>query len=1109
MKCRLPILVQAQKDPNGGGKGFACAPLFGGHPRCFDLSLSRALSKLAKRYKPNLDQLGRLSRHDALLNAIYNPDCDSRVLKLRLDLGSDVATTRLLFVVMPRFDRWVAFSPSVPELWFDLDAEHLLPQRATEVLTKHFRDAIRAAKRENLWISLPSLAGRAWVATIELDVGVRQKFSASELNQLATLWNSEQASGSEELNRVGRCLDWQYPDGLKRAVLREDEISRLKTALTDSSRRPVAIIGPRLCGKTSIIHEHIRRVVSKRRSAYVNRRGHWLISPQRLISGMSYVGQWESRLLAIVRESYRRGHVLCFGNFLGLFEAGKSSCSQLSVADVLRSHIYRRRVRVLSELTTGQWAAFQERDRGLADQFQAIHIDATNDEDTLRILIHERRQLENEFRCEFHLDAIPTVWEIHRRYDRTAAFPGKAAGFMRRIAAKSKNQTIAAIQIYRAFCSANGISIGLLNSHQALCRREVVEQLRTRIIGQRDGVEASADAVMIAKAGMNDPTKPISTMLFLGPTGVGKTQCAKALAQTMFSDESRMIRFDMNEYSSYAGAARLVGTRQDPDGLLAAAIRRQPYAVILLDEIEKAHADVFDLLLQVLGEGRLTDSRGRTADFSNTVIVMTSNLGVREAARQIGLNSTDSDSNRAYERAARRFFRPEFFNRIDRIVPFSQLDRTEMTEIAKLTIRELLGREGLVSRRTAVRISANAMNFLVRQGYHHRLGARALKRAVESFLGQPVARRLANITRETPTVLDVQRRENGLATTVHPLTDTEPQPERELPEPRLVASSLNAYCDRMRAELETVRPTGAVSVGELTSEQLRYFSLQEQLQATRDSVKLLASTANSISKSSTRIPPRPAGVSRLRGWKGHGPIERTPGELRAAYEIHEFHDELAAQPQVESPDQPPLEQAVRQAALLEAIFRSQNEPERVLALFRPVVESEPIAVELVKSAVRAGLEQALGYDCDEIRTCNLCGAGDLPFPGEVLSFAGAGVRRLLDVECGTHTVELPNGRLLPVIVELLESRAGREVETLAMSELARQRAQFRLREKPSSQAGADPYCTPPVVRRLVVEKFAVDCRTGREQPWPEHHAARHNWILDSLPWPLELNYPSN
>jgi len=778
MKCRIPIFVQSQKDPNQSGMGYACAPLFEGSPKCFDMKLSRAMSKLAKQYKPRLDSLGGLSRHNALLEAIYSPECNSRVLKLRLDLGTEIKSARLLFVTMPRFGHWVAYSPSIPDVWFDLSSENQLEERATEVLTRHFRDAIRAGKRESRIVTIPALEGRAWVATLELDVGTRQKFSATELNPLASLWSNEEVSGLRELNRVGRCLDWQYPDGLKRAVLREDEVGRLHAALTDNSYRPVAVIGPRLCGKTSIIHEHVQRVVSKRKSVYVNRRGHWLISPQRLISGMSYVGQWESRLLAIVRESFRRGHVLCFDNFLGLFEAGKSSSSQLSVADVLRSHICRRRVRVLSEMTNGQWGAFQERDRGLADQFQTIHVDATNDDDTLRILIHERKQLEAEFRCEFQLDAIPTVWEIHRRYDRAAAFPGKAAGFMRRIAAKSMQKRISSLDVYKTFCAANGVAIGLLNGQQPLSRRAVVDQLETRIIGQRNGVEASADAVMLAKAGLNDPSKPISTMLFLGPTGVGKTQCAKALAQTMFSDESRMIRFDMNEYSSYSGAARLVGTRRDPDGLLAAAVRRQPYAVLLLDEIEKAHADVFDLLLQVLGEGRLTDSRGRTADFSNTVIVMTSNLGVREAAKQIGLNLADSTADHTYAQAARKFFRPEFFNRIDRIVPFSQLSRSEMAEIAKLTIRELLGREGLVSRRTAVRISAGAMNFLVRQGYHARLGARALKRAVESFLGQPVARRLANITRETPTVLDVQQRENGIATTVHPLVEVERLPER-------------------------------------------------------------------------------------------------------------------------------------------------------------------------------------------------------------------------------------------------------------------------------------------------------------------------------------------
>jgi ATP-dependent Clp protease ATP-binding subunit ClpC len=208
-----------------------------------------------------------------------------------------------------------------------------------------------------------------------------------------------------------------------------------------------------------------------------------------------------------------------------------------------------------------------------------------------------------------------------------------------------------------------------------------------------------ADVVAIAKARLNDPGRPLGTLLFLGPTGVGKTAAAKALVRYLYGDESRLLRFDMNEYLDASSLARLTGTFAQPDGLLTAAVRRQPYCVLLLDEIEKAHPAVFDLLLQVLGEGRLTDSLGRTSDFTSAVVIMTSNLGTREAAASFGLRPSGASREEACLDAARRLFRPEFLNRIDRLVPFDALGRAQVAAIADRLIADLFRREGLVHRR--------------------------------------------------------------------------------------------------------------------------------------------------------------------------------------------------------------------------------------------------------------------------------------------------------------------------------------------------------------------------------------------------------------------------
>jgi len=203
-------------------------------------------------------------------------------------------------------------------------------------------------------------------------------------------------------------------------------------------------------------------------------------------------------------------------------------------------------------------------------------------------------------------------------------------------------------------------------------------------------LRALADVVAIAKARLNDPGRPLGTFCFLGPTGVGKTAAAKALARYLYGGDARLLRFDMNEYLDPASPARLIGTFARPEGLLTAAVRRQPYCVLLLDEIEKAHPAVFDLLLQVLGEGRLTDALGRTADFTSAVVIMTSNLGARAAsAAAFGLRPVGASRNETYLDAARAFFRPEFFNRIDRVVPFDPLDRAQVAAIADRLIADL------------------------------------------------------------------------------------------------------------------------------------------------------------------------------------------------------------------------------------------------------------------------------------------------------------------------------------------------------------------------------------------------------------------------------------
>lgn len=243
-------------------------------------------------------------------------------------------------------------------------------------------------------------------------------------------------------------------------------------------------------------------------------------------------------------------------------------------------------------------------------------------------------------------------------------------------------------------------------------------------------VAACADAVTIAKARLNDPVRPIASFLFLGPTGVGKTQCAKSLAKYLFG-EGRLLRFDMNEFAGYSSVARLIGTFDAPEGLLTSVVRREPFAVVLFDEIEKAHPAFFDLLLGVMGDARLTDARGQTVDFTNTIIIMTSNLGAQEDATDLGFRQTNQSDASVYRQAAEKFFKPEFFNRVTRVVPFERLRREDVREIAGRLIQDIFSREGLTRRGVKLIVETEALNLLVQAGYHPQLGARALKRTLE------------------------------------------------------------------------------------------------------------------------------------------------------------------------------------------------------------------------------------------------------------------------------------------------------------------------------------------------------------------------------------------
>lgn len=838
MNVSIAAYVEEQKTGEPPRTIHSVRPLFFQMQPERDASLQRATNKFVRSLKLEFENLADRARHDEIAARTFVPEFKQQSLKMTIELGNRRYDCKFLFVVFDGFGRKIAFTPNVPDVWFEINRGETLTDRAKESLEFYFRERERKHGKESVNPEHFSIAGKAWITTLEINIQIPHLAPKKKDSLFALLGGGDVMSGAHELNRVGRCLDWLYPNELDRVARKETEVETLTKLLQSEDKRPVLIVGSRLVGKTSLIHEYVYRHVQTKRSAHTEKKNVWLLAPQRLISGMSYLGQWEKRLLAIIKEAKEKEHILYFDDLLGLFQAGVSASSNLNVAQVLKPYLERKEIRVLGEITPEAFRVFQEKDRGLADLFQIVRIDETKEEETLKILLSVMRQLEQQYNCRFEFDALPTVIDLQRRYVRDASFPGKAAVFLRRLAVKASASggvragNITRESVLQEFQATSGMRVSFLDDRERLERKSIVEAISKNLIGQKESVEAAADVITIAKAKLNDQTRPLASFLFLGATGTGKTECAKQIAAYLYGTEERLLRFDMNEFVSVYDVARLVGTFDQPEGLLTSAIRRQPFSVILLDEIEKAHTDVFNLLLQVMGDGRLTDALGRTADFTNAILILTSNLGAREAGKSLGYRQSETNERQTYIHAAEKFFKPEFFNRLDRVIPFEKLSRDDVEKIARRLIQNVFSRDGLIRRNCKLVVHEEAMARIVNQGYHPNLGARALKRAIEKQLTQPVAKHLSSLNPNTPTIINLAPDGENISVAVQELKPCEHDVRytsivKEFTTDDLldrVAETL----DRIEDEIEELKPQGEITIGD--SRQHSYALLRESIQ---------------------------------------------------------------------------------------------------------------------------------------------------------------------------------------------------------------------------------------------------------------------------------------
>ena len=547
---------------------------------------------------------------------------------------------------------------------------------------------------------------------------------------------------------------------LERAYQRDDEVAQLREAVTARRRASVLLIGPSGAGKTAIVHELVQRSLEGPPASAVEV---YTTNGSRIVAGMRYLGEWQGRVQRIIESLRTRRAVLHFESLPELLATG-SSADGLDVARHLLPSIEAGDIVLIVEATAEDVARAERTHAAFVQVLRAVLVPPLPPDKAEQALVAATSRIGRARKVKFAPAAMLRARELTERFGSGVAMPGGALDLLRAAAHLDgrAGREVGPADVTRAFTLRTGYPREIIDPSVPLDPDAVLARLRGRVIGQDAAMTLLANLVITLKTGLADPARPLGSFLLLGPTGVGKTESALALAEYLFGDDKRLARLDMSEYAAPGSAVRLVSDVSGHDGVLARRVREQPFGIVLLDEIEKADGSVHDLLLQVLGEGRLTDATGRSVSFKNTVVLLTSNLGADSAGRSLGFgDSTRASMDRHYLSAAAAFFRPELLNRYDQIVPYSPLSADTVQHIAQRALASALEREGLTRRGVSVDVDPAAVTRLAAIGFDPRYGARPLKRAIEHWVIGPLARILAAGT--PPRRLRLRATETGVA----------------------------------------------------------------------------------------------------------------------------------------------------------------------------------------------------------------------------------------------------------------------------------------------------------------------------------------------------------
>lgn len=561
------------------------------------------------------------------------------------------------------------------------------------------------------------------------------------------------------LDRVAEAM---HP-GPRGATGLAEPLATLTRAAEGTFARSVLVVGAEGSGKTALIQEYVRE--RRRSGASVP----FETTAARLIQGLTRDGGWQHPLAVLCHELAERDVVLYVGHLAELFEVGQYRGNAVSLGDALREPLARGRLMLLAEATPAELSRIELRSPGFAALFQTVRMPEWPEAAQERLMQGAVAALADEHRVAVAPEAVAELIALQRRFSPYAGFPGKLIRFFEELVlhARGHAEPLDRDDALAAFCAETGMPRHMLDTRLPLDLAEVAGFFHRRLFGQPDALAVVTGLLASTKMGLARAGKPIASLLLIGPTGVGKTETAKALAEFMFGDPRRMIRFDMSEYADPAAVLRLLGDLGHDEGVLIGAVRRQPFAVVLFDELEKAHDSFFDLLLQVLGEGRLTGGDGLTANFCGCVVVMTSNLGAELMQRApMGLVTLRDDPRRHFEQAVQRAFRPELFNRIDHIVPFAALSAAERAPIFARELALLRQREGLLERAAELSLGDELPAQLAALPGDPRYGARDVQRTLHQRVLLPLAHALAPHAYVAPLAVRVKAGDAG-AFTVH------------------------------------------------------------------------------------------------------------------------------------------------------------------------------------------------------------------------------------------------------------------------------------------------------------------------------------------------------